>query len=377
MERKKIEQIKKRLDVHYIELADILTENKIEKLMMTTLGNSIATGFALNHKYVPLIQRVSKELDLTLKKEEIEFVAHDLALIVNNFLLDDKFVQDIIKINKIHWFQDENVKVIPPKYQITLDYLDLIYSYMNDSKSRVSDVLFSENSAVSNILIYSGLTSRSLGLLYNNEAKTIINPFELIKQDEVYSRHSMSFINEKNRKGSNTQVYILGNPDYFGLGLIDAVYNKKLKLTAKTFPCTNYVDSLSTKMFYKTKLKNDCQFDGIEKMRFMEFLCKHTGIVNDPHYNEEEYLRVLEKLFISIKKNFLQTKISIELDRLITSECNQNGLNMSYVQPEGIIDKIDEVLDSNNLSNEQKTRSSIVIFYIVTPLKTSIYGKKI
>lgn len=329
----KILEIQKMLN---IKLANFFYKNKIKHFRITSLGNSIATGYSIYRTTKPLLLR-NKNLVETLKLFNITTDIYHFARAQNNsdehileWLLTNTKQSDINELNR----HDFNGSFNRMPNKITFDKINEYYPNQIEKDLGLSDVVSNKDTNTANIIVYNGCTG---SFLDNLSRGNILKGLSLqgFNRDILSLEAILKYINTQNRyNNSNTQVYICGVPNFLGIN-ISEIINRKLKRIALEFPNTTYVEPVKSKVFYKEIEANEN-----EKLESLQSKIKQSLLKIDIHYDEEEYLKLNNNIISSIHDNYLlidslicvdrlfyQFSKKIELERLkITGEEIQNTL---------------------------------------------------
>lgn len=283
------------------KLAQILENNGIKNLKLTSLGNSIASGYSAYRETKPILYR-NDSLKLVMQVHDIHVETYHFARAQNNS--DDKIFNwvdsnitlgEIYKMNRSDYSNNGFTSMTTT---IKKEQIDKYYS--EDKGVKIQDVIFDSNINSSNIIIYNGLTGSFLDNITRNGKHKLTYG---IKKDQIGLESTLKLIQDRNRKShTNTQVYLCGAPDFLGIHISEFI-NRRLKKVAKKYANAVYVKPVETKLFYDS--------------------LNQTGKKVDIHYDEEEYLEMLNHIFESISENYEFLKAKINLDR---SLCEANSL---------------------------------------------------
>lgn len=281
-----------KLKIKTYETIEKLKELDVEKLVLTTLGNSISTGFSFNDDNIPLLER-NKYLQEAASNNEIEIELHKFSRSENNsdekifnYIINNLSEKEIDELNirdyNNHFRHNDNVTMTNP---ITI-------LYPRTSNEKIQNTLFNnKEKTTANIVIYNGGTGAFLDNI-TRKGKHYFN--NGINKDISYIEATLGLIQNSNRnKESNTQVYLCGAPRIVNTSLTNVMINSKLKIVVNRYSNVTYVDNFKRKPFYNINGK----------------------LTPDPHYNNEEYLYLNYLILDKIKDNYEIKKILIELDR--------------------------------------------------------------
>lgn len=325
----------------------LMNDRGIKKVNLTSIGNSIATGFSLNDSLVPLLKRnedlvnrasfdlklrayaraqdnsdgkIFHYLNSNITQAEInKYVRNDyLSETVGMFKGLFKKRKKILEVldgtrekNKIVGLFKKALKINDDSKTLTkaeikklndeLLYLD---DKISDIKSVVekyyplevqndiglNDLIKQDESELANIVVYNGFT----GSFLDNWSRkgpfrhTGVIKLGTFKIDEKDMYASLKKIYDDN---PNTQVYLCGMPNITGINLVD-IENKKLKKLCKEFPNCVYVAPSPQHFLYS----------------------KDGKIFVDIHYNDEEYLDLNKNIMKAIVNNFDFLKSFVKFD---------------------------------------------------------------
>ncbi|MEG0825933.1 MAG: hypothetical protein RR404_00530 [Bacilli bacterium] len=333
--------IEKELKESNKKLAGNLNKYRITSLYLTSIGNSIASGYSMTRITKPLLFRNSTILPI-MQEQGIDTKLTHFARAQNNsdehildWFLNNIELSEIYNIN----ISDYNVM----KLQVKLG--DIIKYYTaNDFNLRLSDLILEHNPSLANIVIYNGAT----GSFLDNITKEGHRYFTYgVKRDCISIEAILKYIQNANRiKKSNTQVYLCGVPNLLGLNISDII-NNRLKKIAKQYANVTYVEPAKSKLFYRT-------FDN--KISF------------DLHYDETEYLKLSNNIIESIAENYLLKKILIEIDRdlYFLSQMIEINQDNAYQNSFFLSEFVDNILNFYHLELIKENQN-------VNELKSKIY----
>ena len=298
------------------DLFQTLTDLKLQGLLLTTLGNSISTGFSFNDINGPLLDR-DKFLEISAKIWGIDLEKHKFSRSENN---SDQHVFDWI-INNIS--EDELDRMNKRDYLRYLKHGNELLKesqiktmYDESSKSKIQDVLFNQDDSKANIVIYNGATG---SFLDNWTRKGIHLLTGRIKKDISYIDAILGIIQNNNRKtNSKTQVYLCGAPKIVVPGVTNTFINRKLKQVQNRYANTSYVPNFNRKPFYNV--------NGLP--------------IPDPHYSKKEYIKLIYLILDSIIKNYRMRDYLIEIDRNLYNRSKEIEMSMEDINTK------EEVLDT-------------------------------
>ena len=253
--KEKILEIQEKLNV---KLANFFYKNKIKHFRITSLGNSIATGYSIYRTTKPLLLR-NKNLVETLKLFNITTDIYHFARAQNNsdehmleWLLTNTKQSDINKLNRYDF--NDTTNGLPTK--ITSDKINEYYPDYIEKDLGLNDIVSNKDANMANVIVYNGCTGTFLD---NMSRGSILKGLSLqgFNRDILSLEAILKYINTQNRyNNSNTQVYICGVPNFLGINLSEIV-NRKLKKITSEFPNTVYVEPVKSKFFYKELEANE------------------------------------------------------------------------------------------------------------------------
>lgn len=277
------------------DLATILEKNKIKKLRLLNIGNSIASGYSLVHETKPLLRR-NTYIEDVLKYYGIKYEPHDFARVQNN---SDEHLYEMlisnIKESKLHEINRKDYtssEIGVPTIGLDDNKMDKYYPLKMEEDLGFQDALLNKDKDTANIVIYNGCTGSFLdGITRGGSLKH--QGFHGIKRDITSIEAILKWIQIHNRKGdSNTQVYLCGVPNLMGLKESEAM-NHYLKKIAKEYANVTYVSPVTSQAIHKSG----------------------KGLKIDVHYDEDEYREFMKKIIASISSNYETNRAMIEIDR--------------------------------------------------------------
>ena len=296
------------------KLVFICKENNITNLRLTSIGNSIGSGYSMFRTTKPLLLR-NENLGKIMEAYDINLDLHQYARAQNNndehvfsWLANNITESEIQKMNVNDYsggrtsmetnISDENLKKYYP------------LAFKDSLENPIQDIIFESNDNLANIVIYNGATGSFLDNLSRKGKITQMLTYG-IKRDIKSLEATLKFIQEKNRnKGSNTQVYICGAPDV-PIVHITEVINHKLRRIAKEYANVTYVKPVTVKLLYPS-------YEEEQKMSLEEsqsFLKRLSILRPDIHYDEIEYLKLNNNIIAAINDNYQVLRGMINVDR--------------------------------------------------------------
>ena len=307
------------------ETLDMIKNLYINKIVLTTLGNSISTGFSQNDDNKPLLDR-NEYLKELADKKGIKLEIHKFSRSENNsdektfdLIIDNVKESDIDSLNTRDYFnhlrKEDRIIVRDP----------IIKMYPQTSDTKIQDILFNNDDSA-NIVIYNGGTG---AVLDNLTRKGNVSCSNSIKKDISYIESTLGLIQNNNRNNnSNTQVYMCGAPRIYNTRISDLLINNKIKPVLKRYSNTTYVNNFKKKSFY---IVGD-------------------DIVFDTHYNNDEYKYLNYLILDSTLNNYEIKEHLIELDRELIklnkeAEMQIYNKNTSRIVEDIIIDHSHKIKD--------------------------------
>ena len=324
------------------KLAIKLKDSGIKNLQITSIGNSIASGYSIQRTIKPLLLR-NENIDSTMKENNINIEKHAFARAQNNN--EDHLFEWLIsnikesEINKISRSDYSGEKTIMPSSGLDETKLDTFYPIEISNDKGLKDIVESKENDTANILVYNGCTGSFLDNITRNGKYNEMFTYG-IKRDIKSLESVLKYIQTSNRKNmTNTQIYICGAPDFLGLKITTPI-NRKLKKVCKQYANATYVEPIKAKFFYKN----------IE-----------TGKLGvDIHYDEEEYDKLNNNILSSIIENYNVNKSMINIDRKLYNFSSKIELDAKYLlDNENEIKKtVTDIIqdESKNMTPEEKEK---------------------
>lgn len=291
-------------------LAITLIQAGIKEVILTSLGNSIATGYSLVRKVQPLLLRNESIKDI-LKKHEIDLDILHFARAQNNgdehiydWVVNNRKLSDINKSVQVDYGNCKTSMATPGFDKTKIN--EYYPTYLEDDKG-LSDVILNSNDNLANIVVYNGCTGSFLDNV-TRQGKVSQKLTYGLNRDIKGLEATLKFIQLNNRFNNiNTQVYLCGAPNWLGIHLTD-ILNNKLKRVALEYANVTYVDSVTAKVFYP-------KMDVTDPNQVQSIFKKITNIAVDMHYDEVEYLKFNNNIIEAINDNYLIKSALINLDR--------------------------------------------------------------
>ena len=291
------------------KLSEYLKKCGIKKLVLTSLGNSIASGYSMIRKTKPLLLR-NKSIKQYMKRNNIELDIHHFARAQNNsdgHILE--WLETNIKESEIHRLNRNDYSNGPTNLRtryMTKERMEKYYPLNMKVDKGLNDVINEDDRETANIIVYNGCTGSFLDGIFR-KGSLYQQMFYGVNRDTRSLDAILEKIQTNNRKNRiNTQVYLCGAPNFLGINMSELI-NRKLKKIADKYANVVYVEPIKSKFFYKRPENEEAD----RKEYFFE---KIFGEV-DIHYDEEEYLRFNNNIIESIIDNYESTKSMIKIDR--------------------------------------------------------------
>jgi len=304
------------------KLALKLEDLGIKNFNITSLGNSIATGYSMVRITKPLLMR-NEYITRIFTQHEINLNTYHFTRAQNN---SDEHIFDWIisnikqsEINTMNRSDFSGSKSSMSTRNITLETLDEYYPTNLDIDKGLQDILLSAKASLGNIVVYNGCTGSFLDNWTRGGGLSKRFTYG-VKRDIKSLEATLKFIhlNNRNNHNINTQVYLCGVPNYLGLG-ITSIINNKLKNVAKDYPNVTYVEPVKSNFFYE-------EYD----LKLTDAKTK-KGKKVDIHYDELEYLKFLNNVLTSIIDNFDINRALINIDRSFYKYSSNLELETSYL----------------------------------------------
>ena len=294
------------------ELSMVLKETDIRILRLTSIGNSIASGYSKVRKTKPLLLR-NKSIKQYMNKNGIDVDIHHFARAQNNS--DEhifEWLESNIKESEIHALNRNDYMrgaTSLPTPGISEEKIDEYYPTEMKKDYRFKDIILESSKDLANIVVYNGCTGSFLDGIFRN-GSFFQQMFHGVNRDITSIESILKIVQFNNRKnGTNTQVYLCGAPNFLGSNISELI-NYKLRKLAKNYSNVVYVKPVSSKFIHKPlENKKDDELNIVQK-----FKKTHFGII-DMHYDEEEYLRFNNNIIKTIKDNYEITQSMINIDR--------------------------------------------------------------
>lgn len=280
------------------EFLNILKDEGIKKLIITSMGNSISTGFSFCDENKPLLDR-NALLEIMCEEYGIDLLKYKFARSENNSdqntfnnIINNLSEEDINALNR----RDYEKHLSNGNALLSKEEIEKYYS--NGNNTPIRDIIFNNNESTANIVVYNGLTGSFLDNVTRGGKHKLTGG---IHKDLSYVDSIMGLIHNNNRENDgNTQVYLCGAPRVLNTSIQEPFMNRHLKQIEKRYPHVTYVDNPSRHMLYKGNFKVDL------------------------HYNKNEYLKLTHLIMKSFIDNYVLSSYMIDIDKELYK------LNKSY-----------------------------------------------
>lgn len=273
------------------KLSELLKNNNVEKLNLISVGNSIASGYSWMDITKPLLYR-DERIESIMAEKGIVLKRYHFARYANN---NDEhvyswFTRNISEEQMNYWNRvDTNLTRV---IGLTEALIEKYYPHNPTENVGIRDIILSSNPNLANIVIYNGATGSFLDNVTRNGKHKLTTG---IKRDSISIEATLKDIQISNRfNRTNTQVYLCGAPRILNTPVTDIFINSRLKKIASNYANVTYVPPIPRKVLYHSP---------------------EYGISPDTHYDEEEYIVLLNQIIQSITTNYLQKKAMIDIDR--------------------------------------------------------------
>lgn len=329
----------KKLEKQNKKLIEMLKRNNISKINLTSIGNSIATGYSIIDTIKPLLKR-NNSLKKQLEKAEIKYNCYSFARPQNNndehllnWLIKNIKLSEVNKIIRLDF--GKNINAMDSSC-ITDEEIEKHYPLNPKNDIGFKDLIMEGNENEANIIIYNGGTGSFLDDVTRGRKRSGLSGFfrDFKSMDTIlkiiYLKHPQ------------TQVYICGLPTLTKLHLT-AVLNKRIKKICDFYPNCTYVEPSSHNFFY----------------------LKNGSVKYDFHYNRNEYLTLNEHIISSIYNNYERNKCLIDFD-IETKKINNY---CQYEKPDArknktfMLDSMLNVFDKNKEIMDEKMLKTIKKYY--------------
>lgn len=284
----RIKKIKLKLSEVNDSFIKFINDNHINSVNLTSVGNSIATGYSMNDSIKPLLLRNEDlinrcNFDLNLRAYARAQDNNDEHIF--DWLLNNVKQSDINKKVQLDFISEKGM----PHSNIYNS--DVIKYYPTDISNDIGlkDLVCQGGETTANIIVYNGVTGSFLDNVTRHGMHKNLYGF---KRDLVSLESSLKLIYLFN---PYTQVYVCGIPNIAGVGVTNVIINNKIRKICKNYPNCCYVDSVKQNFMYR---KND-------------------SLVVDVHYSDDEYLNLNKNILEAIIHNYIPVKALTEFDILM------------------------------------------------------------
>lgn len=271
-----------------IECFNLLESLNIKELNLTSLGNSISSGFAMEGDIKPLLER-NETLKDVAKLFNIKVNTYNMARAQANndnrvygWILNNVTLQEMYDMNISDYFGASKMGCITGTANME-DYI------LKTENKGIRDILLENHPNLANIVIYHGATGSFLDNITRNGKHLVAG----IPKDLANMRSILDYVQNQNReKNTNTQVYLGGAPNAYGLHITDVI-SLPIKNLSTKYACTSFL-----KPVYETAFR------------------KHDGkFMYDIHYSKEEYDKLNSVIMDTITSNYIYKYALIQIDR--------------------------------------------------------------
>lgn len=267
----------------------MLKRNNIDTVNMTSLGNSIATGYSMNSVIKPLLKR-NENLESLLNSSGININTYSFARAQDN---NDEHVLDWILNNikqseinrRVHVDFGDGPNAMDRSCIID-ENVEKYYPLNPVNDIGLNDLIMKNKENEANIIVYNGATG---SFLDNFTRKGRHLNFHGFYRDFKSMEAVLKTIYLKN---PDTQVYVCGIPTFTELNLT-FYFNNKIKKICENYPNCTYVAPAPQHMIYD----------------------KNGNLSIDIHYNEHEYLKLNNNIMKSIVDNYERNRCLIDFDK--------------------------------------------------------------
>lgn len=273
-----------------------LQERGISNLQLSSMGNSISTGFSLMNGNIPLLKRNTTLYDAA-ENYGIDLTTHQFSRSENN---NDEHLLEWILTNKTEEsFNADSRRDYYHHLQgkmplLTEEEIMMHYPEKVERNKGIQDVLFEGDNETANIIIANVGTGAFLDNVTRKGKHKLTNG---VAKDRGYIESILGMVQLNNRESYvNTQIYLCGAPRILKTPATQIFINRQLKSISKRYANVNYLPSFPRKSFYHNSERLPIPFP-------------------DTHYSEEEYLHHLNEVEKSIIVNYQMTDCIIDIDR--------------------------------------------------------------
>lgn len=285
------------LELSNIKVAQKLTKLGINNLNISSLGNSIASGYSMLRKIKPLLN-YNETLKSDLKNYNINLQTFNFSRAEDN--CDAKTYEmienniSLSEINILNWidYAGNHLPIIKDKkgnfIGMTDEMKQAYFPQKIDNDIRIRDII-NPSKDFNNIIIYNGGT----GSVLDNLSRDGKHKLTFGIKKDMYSIDSImrkiEILNERDLEHNFTQVYLCGAPKYF-IPVTDLI-NNKLKQIARRYPHVSYVEPAKAPLIQKN-------------------INSEIGI--DFHYDEKGYKILNLNIMNKIKEDYIVNRSVIK-----------------------------------------------------------------
>lgn len=322
----------------------------IKKVNLTSIGNSIGTGFSFNDSLVPLLKRnvdlIDRvDFDLNLRayaraedncdSNIFEWIEGNITQSEINEMVRFDYQSEYAMFKGLYKLLEsadpKKVKYAKKKIHIIDKIVDEYYPGEVEDDIGLSDLIKQNEEGLANIFVYNGYTGGFLDKVTRNGLPNVLKGFD---RDKDALKASLRKIFTSN---PYAQVYLCGMPDITGTNITN-IKNSDLIGICKEFPNCVYVAPAPQHFIYK----------------------KDGRLVIDIHYNDAEYLKFNANIMNAIVNNYVPTKILIEFHIYMRNLSDQFRKMDTGLDEDGIKriirEKADEYFDVLLLTNKLSVR---------------------
>lgn len=289
------------------ELALFFKQNGIKNFRITSLGNSIASGYSTIRTIKPLLLR-NETIETIMNENGIDIEIHHFARAQNN---NDEHIFEWLEtnitescmhgLNRSDYYGSKSSMII---HGLNMEKINEYYPTNSQNSIGLKDTIFETRDDLANVVIYNGCTGSFLDGISRGGSisQQLMHGFNR----DILSLHAiLKYIQSNNRThSSDTQIYICGAPNYLGLGISEFL-NIKLRSVCKQYPNTIYVEPIRSKFLYRSLEEDESLQKGFRKYkRYVDF-----------HYDENEYLRFINNILKSLIGNYQLASSMTNIDR--------------------------------------------------------------
>ena len=318
--RRNLKDIMMKLSVVNNRFIRFINESGIDCVNLTSVGNSIATGYSMNDMIKPLLLRNG---DLIRKCNfNLNLRSYARAQDNNDEHIFDWFINNIkqSEINKKVQYDFMNDNGLDHK---NIDDEKVMKYYPTEIKNDIGlrDLVSLKGDNLANIIVYNGVTGSFLDNLTRHGRM-----FRGFGRDLVSLESSLKYIYLTN---PYTQVYVCGIPNLLGINAVEVV-NKEIRKICKMYNNCCYVKPVAQNLLY----------------------IKDGKKVLDVHYNREEYLNLNKSILEAIMHNYFPIKALTDFD----IEMKKYSAGAEYGNKPDVRGIIDSVFSKYDLNNDQLKR---------------------